>query len=703
MRAALPRFAALTALVAICLAAPAGLDPHAAKPPVAKKVPHPTTLHGDTRPDDYFWLRDKKNPEVIAYLETENAYTSAVMRPTEALQETLYNEMLGRLKQTDLSVPYRLGDYRYYGRTEEGKQYTLYCRKRIEPEGDEEVILDLNELADGKKFLGLGFFKVSDDGGKLAYATDVTGFREFTLYVKDLLTGKVLPDRVARVGGVEWAADGKTLFYVTEDAAKRPFRLYRHHLGGTEDRLAYEEKDELYRLTLTRSRDRSYLFATSLSSTTSEVRAIPSAAPSAAPRLLLPRQSGHRYAAEHRGDRFYFVTNRDARDFSLVTAPVAEPDKWTELVPHRPGRLLEQLHLFSGHAVLLERGGGLQHVRVLDLASGKAKSVAFPEPVYMVQPAENPESGATRFRYNYQSLVTPESVVELDLRSLKTSVLKRKEVRGGYDPARYASERVLATATDGTKVPVSLVYRKDQRRPEGNPLLLYGYGAYGLSVPVTFDANRLSLLDRGVIYAVAHVRGGREMGETWHDQGKMLYKRNTFTDFIAAADHLVAEKYTTPDRLAVMGGSAGGLLIGATLNLRPDLCRAAVLMVPFVDVVNTMLDESLPLTVGEFLEWGNPRVKNEYDYIKSYCPYTNLAPRAYPSILVRTSLNDSQVMYWEPAKYVARLRTLKTDKHPLLLRVNMAAGHGGSSGRYDALHETAFTYAFLLAELGVTE
>jgi oligopeptidase B len=704
MRKTLVGSLALSVALACTAAVPAGLDPAVATPPVAKKIPHTQTLHGETRVDNYFWLRDKKDPEALNYLKAENAYTAAVMKPTAGLQATLYKEMLGRIKQTDLSVPYREGEYYYYNRTEKGKQYPIHCRKRGSLEGKEEVTLDVNDLARGHKFLGLGAYTVSDDGNLLAYATDVTGFREYTLRIKDLRSGKLLPERIARVSGVAWAADNKTLFYATEDHAKRAYRLYRHVLGAKEDKLLYEEKDELYRIIVRRSRDKEYLFLISASSTTREVRSLRADRPAEEWRVVLPREVGHKYSVDHRDGLFYLLTNKDGKNFRLVTAKALDPrpSHWKELVPHRKDVLLERLDLFAGHAVLSERAGGQQRLRVLDLASGKDHVIDFPEPAYSVFAYTNAEFNTTQYRLNYMSLVTPATVIEYDLKARTRKVLKKTEVRG-YDPAGYASERIYATAKDGTRIPVSLVYRRGFRKDGRSPLLLYGYGAYGSSLVVGFNPSRLSLLDRGVVFAMAHVRGGKEMGEVWHDQGKMLHKRNTFTDFIAVADHLVAQKYTAHERLAIEGGSAGGLLIGAVLNLRPDLCKVAVLHVPFVDVINSMLDEALPLTVGEFLEWGNPKVRKEYDYMKTYCPYTNLGARAYPSMLVRTSLNDSQVMYWEPAKYVAKLRALKTDKNPLLLRTNMAGGHGGSSGRYDALKEQAFSYAFMLTELGVAK
>jgi oligopeptidase B len=683
------------------------IDPSAATPPVAKKAPRVTSIHGDKLVDNYFWLRDKKSAEVLSYLQAENNYTATVMKKTEPFQETLYAEMLGRIKQTDLAVPYRLGGWWYYTRTEKGKQYPIHCRKRGSLDAAEEAVLDLNEMAKGKRFLNVATFKVSDDGNLLAYTEDVSGFREYTLHVKDLRSGETLPDRVERVAGmrgVEWASDNATLFYVTEDAAKRPFRLYRHALGGKDDQLLYEEKDELYRLWLHRSRDKKYLFALSQSSLTTEERYLPSDSPGGEWKTILPRHGEHEYHADHRDGLFYVRTNQGAKNFRLVTAPVNDPrpQNWKELVAHRPDVLLQNVALFARHAVLTEWEGGLPRERILDFKTGKQQAIDFPEPTYAVMADLNPEFDTTVFRYRYESFINPPSVYDYDMDEHRAKLLKRTEVLGGYDPSRYTVERLFASASDGARIPVSLVYRKDVPRDGKAPLLLYGYGAYGSAIPDGFQSQRFSLLDRGVIYAVAHIRGGSEMGRAWHDMGKMMHKRNTFTDFIAAADFLVAQKYTAHDRMAIQGGSAGGLLIGAVLNLRPDLCHTAVLMVPFVDVINTMLDASLPLTVQEYLEWGNPNVKKEYDYLKTYCPYTNIAARDYPATLVMTSLNDSQVMYWEPAKYVAKMRATRADHNVLLFRCRMAGGHGGASGRYDALRDQAFVFAFLLAEFGIS-
>jgi oligopeptidase B len=682
----------------------AGGAPAPAQPPVAGRVSHPTTVHGDTRADDYFWLREKTSPDVAAYLEAENAYTDDVMAPTEPLQDALYREMLARIKETDLSVPYREGGYFYYSRTEEGKQYPIFCRRKGDLEAPEEVTLDLNELATGHSFLSLGAYAVSDDGSLLAYSVDTTGFRDYTLYIKDLRTGELRPERIEKTGAMAWANDGQRLFYTVENHAKRPHRVYRHHLGpAVPDVLVYEENDELFRAWVARTRSKGFLLMGSASHTTSEVRYLPADQPEGEWRLIAPRRHEHEYDVDHHGDRFYIRTNDRGRNFRLVSAPIEhpEPEHWQEVVPHRPDVMLEGAEFFHDHYVLLEREQGLQRLQVTDLRNDDSHRIEFPEPAYSAFPSYNPEFDTHVFRYNYQSLVTPSSVFDYDLDRRVSTLLKEQPVLGGYDRTQYVSERLQATARDGTRVPISIVYRKGLPRDGKAPLYLYGYGSYGYPLPVGFSSNRLSLLDRGMAVAIAHVRGGGEMGKAWHDDGRMRKKMNSFTDFIAAAEHLTAERYTSADRLVIEGGSAGGLLMGAVVNMRPDLFRLVVSKVPFVDVLNSMLDDTLPLTVGEYEEWGNPNDKEEYDYMKAYCPYTNLAPQAYPTMLVKTSFNDSQVMYWEPAKYVARLRTLKTDANPLLLKTNMAAGHGGASGRYDYLREVAFDYAFVLSQLGL--
>jgi oligopeptidase B len=677
------------------------------QPPVARKAPKVDVLHGDVRQDDYFWLREKDSPDVTAYLESENAYTDAVMKPTEAFQEALYREMLARIKEDDQSVPYPYGGWLYYSRTETGKQYAIHCRKAA-PDAPEHVTLDLNALAEGHEFLALGAYAVSDDGRWLAYTLDFTGFRDYTLYVKDLATSALAPERIDNVSSVAWAADSATFFYVLEDEAKRPYRLRRHRLGApvADDPLLYEETDALFRLGVWRSRSRALLFAGSGSFTATEVRWLPAGDPAGDWRLLLAREKDHEYSVDHGvapgGDLFYIRTNGGGRrNFRLVVTPVADPrpERWQELIAHRDDVMLEDVDVFAGHYVVHERADGLIRLRIAELG-GDTHHIEFPEPTYEVSADANAEFVTPHYRLRYQSFVTPASVYDYEVTGRRLLLLKRTPVLGDFDPAHYRSERIHATAPDGSRVPISLVYRAGTTRDGSSPLFLTGYGAYGIPYPVTFSSSRLSLLDRGVAVAIAHIRGGGELGKRWHDDGRMLKKRNTFTDFIAAADALVTAGYTARDRLVIEGGSAGGLLIGAVLNFRPDLCHAALMRVPFVDVINTMLDESLPLTVGEFEEWGNPKIREHYEYMKTYCPYTNLAARPYPTVLVRTALNDSQVMYWEPAKWVAKLRALNGGHPPLLFKINMAAGHGGSSGRYDALHELSFDYAWTLRVLG---
>jgi len=693
----------------------------APQPPIARRHPVEHVIHGDRRIDDYAWLRDKNDPAVVAYLNAENAYTDAILRDTEPFQEKLYQEILGRILQTDLSVPYRLRSYLYFTRTEEGKQYPLHCRKRDTENAAEELLLDLNAHAAGQSFLSLGAFAVSDDNSLLAYSLDTTGFRQYALQVKDLRTGETPPARMERVTSAAWAADNRSLFYTVEDeTTKRSYRLHRHVLGATEpDALLYEEHDERFRIDIERTRSGAFLLLTIASHTTSEVRFLPAAQPNAAFRVIAPREDNHEYYADHHpgtpsdasGGIFYIRTNSGGRTFRLVTAAVDDPhpDSWEELIPNRPDVMLASAQAFASHLVLYEREGGLPYLRIVPLGGGasgplaSSQRIAFTEAVYNASLGANPEFVTDYLRFQYESFITPRSVFDYDLRTGEQILRKQQPVLGGYDPTQYTSERVLARAPDGTTVPLSVVYRRDTPRDGSASLLLYGYGSYGISVPVNFSSNRLSLLDRGVIYAVAHVRGGGELGKPWHDAGRMHKKRNTFTDFIAAAERLIGLGYTAPDRLIIEGGSAGGLLMGAVANLRPDLFRIVISHVPFVDVLNTMLDGSLPLTVGEYEEWGNPQIATDFFYMKSYCPYTNLERKAYPTMLVKTSLNDSQVMYWEPAKYVAKLRTLKTDANPLLLKINMGAGHGGASGRYDYLREIALDYAFLLTQLGIRD
>jgi oligopeptidase B len=670
------------------------------RPPAAERRPRTAVLHGDLREDPYFWLRDREDPAVREYLAAENAYADAVLADTVPLREQLYHEMLGRIKQTDVTAPYRDGPFFYYTRTEEGKQYPIHCRRADTSGAPEEILLDLNTMAEGKPYLALGEFSPTDDGSLLAFSTDETGFREYLLQVKDLVTGALLPFRVKKSGTAAWAADGRTLFYTVEDQAKRASRLYRQVLGTDQAELVYEEPDERFRIAVGRTRSRALLVLSINSHTTSEVRLLDAGTPGGTFRLVAPRVHDREYDLDHQGGRLLIRVNDTGRTFRLVAAPLEDPspERWVEVLAARDDVMLEAVDCFAGHAVVTERTGGLPRFRVIVSATGETHLIPFPEPVCDAAPGPNRVFNATLFRYHYQSLVRPASVFDYDMAARTTELRKQTEVLGGFDPSHYRSERLEARAADGTLIPVSIVYRADRPR-DGGPLLLHGYGAYGIPFPIAFSSSRLSLLDRGVAVAIAHVRGGGELGKPWHDQGRMGNKGQTFTDFIAVAEHLVRERWTAPESLVAEGGSAGGLLIGAVANLRPDLFRAMVSLVPFVDVVNTMSDPTLPLTVGEYEEWGNPAVSEEYRWIRSYCPYTNLRAGEYPAMLVRTSFHDSQVMYWEPAKYVARLRTLKTDDRPLLLMTNLGAGHGGASGRYDHLREIALDYAFLLRAL----
>ena len=671
-------------------------------PPVAPIHPHPVTLHGDTRVDDYFWLRDKGTPAVTAYLEEENAYAEERMAPTVGLQKTLYDEILGRIQETDQSAPYRKGAFEYYHRTQEGKQYRTYCRRQPGNTDTEQVLLDMNALAEGRPFLGLGAYEVSPDGRYLAFSLDDTGFRDYTLQIKDLRSGELLPARMAKVKSAAWASDSRTLFYTVDDDTKRPHQVRRHELGsGGEDALVYQEDDERFRVAVWRSRSGEYLFRGAFSHTTTEIGFVSAAKPTGDWRVVAERKQDHEYMVAHRGRDFLIRTNDRGRNFRLVRTPVVSPgpDSWKELVAHRDAVMLESLDVFEDFHVLLEREKGLPHLRISAFGDGSSHRVVLDEPVYALYPGNNEEFTAGAFRFGYESLTTPDSVFDYDVASKRRSLVKQVEVLGGYDPTDYQSERVWATAEDGTRVPISVVYKKGTPRDGSAPMLLVGYGSYGYPYPTGFSHARVSLLDRGMIYAIGHIRGGGELGKPWHDEGRMQNKMNTFTDFITVAEHLIANRYTSSERLAIQGGSAGGLLMGAVSNMRPDLFGAVVSLVPFVDVLNTMLDDNLPLTVGEYEEWGNPNERDAYFRIKAYCPYTNIAPRPYPTMLVRTSLNDSQVMYWEPAKYVAKLRALKTNDAPLLFKINLEAGHGGASGRYDYLKETSLDYAFILTHL----
>jgi oligopeptidase B len=676
-------------------------------PPVAPRVEHHEVRHDATVSDDYFWLREKSNPKVTQYLEAENAYTAAMTKGLEPFSDALYAEMLARVKQTDVSVPTANHGYLYYSRTVEGQQYSIQCRRKGSMAAPEEVLLDLNELGKDKKFVGLGGFQLSDDQNLLAYTVDYAGFRQYALRVKDLRTGKTLADTMERVTSLAWAADNKTLFLVTEDAVtKRSDKLWRHVLGTAKSEEVYNDKDELYDVEVGKTRDLKYLLLTSEAKDTSETHYLRADRPADKFTLFLAREKGHRDYLEHREGLFYIRTNRYGRNFAVMTAPENDPalKNWKVFVPHRDNVRIQDIDVFKDFAVSVEKGDALDHLRVYDFKKAAWKEIAYPEPVYSAFPGGTPDYETHTYRYNYQSLVTPSSVFDYDVSTGKSTLLKQQEVLGGYDPKQYASERLWATGRDGVKVPISIVYKKGFARDGKGALFLYGYGSYGLGTPPTFSSTRVSLLDRGMAYAIAHIRGGDEMGELWREDGMLMKKKNTFFDFIDSAEFLIREKWTSSDRLVIEGGSAGGLLMGAVVNLRPDLFKAVHAAVPFVDVMNTMMDATLPLTVGEYLEWGNPNEKAAYDYMKTYSPYDNLEKRAYPAILVTSSFNDSQVMYWEPAKYVARLRSLKTDSNPLLLKIKMdPAGHGGASGRYDRLHDTAFEYAWLLSQVGIAK
>lgn len=675
-------------------------------PPVAKTDSKVDTVHGEVRLDNYFWLREKSNPEVIGYLEAENRYTEAVMQHTADFQEQLYQELLARIKETDLSVPEKMGDYYYYTRTEEGKQYPIYCRKKGSLEAEEEILLDQNALADGHEYLEIGVYKISPNHQLLAYSTDTTGGESYTLCIKDLNTGQLLEDQIPDTYySVEWANDNQTLFYTTLDAAKRPYKLYRHQLGSdpAADVLIYHETDESFFLDVSKTRSKAYLLMELENINTSEVHYLEADQPTGGFKVISPRQSELEYSVEHHSDQFLIVTNVDAVNFKLMRAPINNPSRenWEEVIPHRESVKLDSISAFQNHLVISEREGGLRKIRIRNLATSQEHTVDFPEPVYTVHQGRNPEFNTATLRFNYGSLVTPMSVFDYEMDERTRELKKQDEVLGGYDPSLYKSERIFAEAADGTPIPISLVYKKGLSKDGKNPLLLYGYGSYGINSDPYFSSNRLSLLDRGFGYAIAHVRGGEEMGRMWYENGKLLHKRNTFTDFIACAEHLIGENYTASDKLIIQGGSAGGLLMGAVTNMRPELFEIVIAKVPFVDVVNTMLDASIPLTVIEYDEWGNPNEREFYDYIESYSPYDNVEAKEYPHILVTAGLNDPRVHYWEPAKWTAKLRALKTGDNRLLLRTEMGAGHAGPSGRYDYLKEIAFEYAFIFDLLGI--
>ncbi|MGQ4647980.1 prolyl oligopeptidase family serine peptidase [Lyngbya aestuarii] len=677
-------------------------------PPVAEKQPQILLKHGDERVDDYFWMRDRDDPKVVTYLEAENAYTSAMLQHTEALQATLYQEMLGRIKETDLSVPYRQGDFYYYWRTEQAKAYSIYCRKKGSLEASEEVLLDQNKLAKDHTFFSLGVCQVSPDHQILAYSIDTSGAEQYTLFFLDLNSDKLYPETITNTyTSFTWGNDNCTVFYTQVDSANRPFQLWRHTLGNSPNRdvLLHQEEDKSYNLFVGKTRSKAYILMNLKSAITSEVHYLDANIPNGDFKVIHPRQPGMEYKAEHHSNYFYLVTNDKAINFKLVKTAVNSPAKsnWQTVIPHRDDVMLSGVSAFAEHLIIYEREAGLPTVRVKKLATGEEHNISFPEPTHSVFPENNPEFNSTILRFNYTSLITPSSVFDYNLNTQQRELKKETEVLGGYDRTQYLSERIMATASDGTEIPVSIVYKRGIEKNGKNPLLLTGYGSYSSCYPVSFSSSRLSLLERGVVIAIAHVRGGGEMGYKWYKQGKFLQKKNTFTDFIACAEHLIARKWTASDRLAISGGSAGGLLMGAVINLRPELFEVVVAHVPFVDVVTTILDTSLPLSAMEWEEWGNPNDKTYYDYMKSYSPYDNVESKDYPHLLITSGLNDVRVSYWEPTKWTAKLRQMKTDDNLLLLRTNMGAGHGGASGRYERLKETAFEYAFILDRLGLPE
>jgi oligopeptidase B len=676
--------------------------------PVAQKIHTERPINGAILVDDYGWLRERTNPRVKQYLESENAYAEQMTAGEKPFAERLYQETLSHIKQTDITVPYRKNGYWYYTRTEEGKQYPVLCRKKETLSAPEEVMLDVNQLAQGEKFMSLGTTDVSDDSNLLAFTTDNVGFRQYTLHVKDLHTGKLLPDSARRVDSVVWAADNKTLFYTTEDEQTKRSDMVHRHLLGTDaaiDPLVFNEKDERYGVDLARTRDKKYLLMVSESHVTSEEKFLSADDPNGAWKLIEPRHEGVRYSADEANGLFYILVNDTDPSYRLVTAPVSAPGKpdWTELIAARKDVPLEDVDTFRNFYVVTERVKGLPVLRVVAIRNHDSHTIAVPDPAYTLTSAMNAEFDTDKYRYTYESPITPTSTFEYDVKNQASVLLKQQEVPGGFDKSKYAVERLFLPAKDGVGIPVTVVYRKDKFKRGENPLFVYGYGSYGITIPDSFSVRLLPLLDRGVVTTVAHIRGGGELGESWHDAGKMMTKRNTFTDFVDATEGLLAQGYGKPGQVGIEGGSAGGLLMGAVTNMRPDLFKVVLCEVPFVDVMNTMLDASLPLTVTEYEEWGNPNQKPAFDYMLTYSPYDNVTAKAYPAILVETSFDDSQVMYWEPSKYVAKLRALKTDQNPLVFFINLHGGHGGSSGRYDRIREQDQRYAFMLSQLGITQ
>lgn len=681
-------------------------------PPVAKRVPKPLSAHLRERVDDYFWLRDRDDPDTMAYLKAENEYFKTVMSPRKPLENTLYKEMLARIQETDLSVPTRKDEYYYYARTEEGRQYSIYCRKRGSLEAAEQLILDGNKTAEGQKYFRLGNFAASPDHRLLAYSVDNSGDEEYEIRVRDMETGEDLADVIpGTYYGLEWAADSQSFFYITQDEAKRPYRVHHHTVGhGVDmDRLVFEESDERFYVHLDKTSDDRYIVIRNDSFVTSENLVIRADMPAMAPLILLPRRDQIEYSVDHHSidhheGQFYIRINDKGQEFRLVRTPETAlgESNWVEILPNRPGIPLESAGLFRDYLVVTERHVGLERLRIQHLESGDWHEIDMPEPAYSVGLTGNAEFHTHLLRFQYTSMITPPSVYDFDMRTHERTLLKQTPVLGGYDPSQYVSERLFAASPDGTRIPISLVYRKDLVRDGSAPCYLYGYGSYGISIDADFSSDTLTLLDRGFVYAIAHIRGGGELGKPWHDAGKLLVKKNTFDDFIASAEHLIAEGYTAAGKVVAVGGSAGGMLVGTVMNMRPELFGVIVAHVPFVDVLNTAQDPTLPLTIGEYEEWGNSTENRDvFDYIASYSPYDNVEAKAFPHLFITAGLNDPRVSYWEPAKWVAKLRRLKSDQHVIAMKVNMGAGHSGASGRYESLRETAEEFAFLLSAFGI--
>ena len=682
------------------------------KPPIAKKVPKVLKIHGYEITDNYFWLRgdkDKLDPAIRQYLEDNNKYTESFMGPQQPFADNLYKEMLGRIKQDDTSVPYKRGPYWYFNKTEAGKQYPTYLRSKSKDGSDPHVLLDQNAMATGFKYFAIGDFAPSDDGNFLAFATDTTGYRQYTLQIKNLKTGEMLPDKVERVTSVEWSNEGKYLFIGQEDAvSKRSDKVWRHTVGKDKDKddLLFEEKDELYDVAVSRSRDHKMLFIGSEAKTMNEYRYLAADNPTGEWRILSPRREGLQYNADFDSGEFYIRTNKDAENFKVVKAPANDPSEknWKDFIPYNPNVHIDGVEFFKDYAVVSEKENGLEYLRVMDRKTrGASARIETPESVYTMGLANNPEYDTPIIRYGYSSMITPNSTYEFNFQTRKSTLIKQQEIPSGYDKTKYETARVWATARDGVKVPILVMMKRGTKLDGKSPMLLYGYGSYGISMTPNFSIARLSLVDRGLIYAIALVRGGGELGEKWRLAGRMYTKLNTFNDFVDSAKWLTANKYTSSDRLVIQGGSAGGLLMGAVTNMSPETFHAVIAQVPFVDVMNTMLDETLPLTAPEYIEWGDPHEKKAWDYMVQYSPYDNVKPRNYPNMLIEVSLNDSQVPYWEGTKWCAKLREMNTAGSTILLKANMGAGHGGSSGRYDRLKEVAFDYAYALSQIGITK